>query len=68
VEQLGIGVLCSPGSGRAGLQEAIECLMRLDMTETRPTVQAWLQTTRREVLARRAFVIFDALRKAGPPP
>lgn len=66
VQQLGIGVLCSPESGQAGLQMAIDSLLQLDMGKTRPTVQAWLQTTRREALARRAFAIFDALRSPGP--
>jgi glycosyltransferase involved in cell wall biosynthesis len=60
IDRLGAGMLCPPGSG-ALLGDAIVRLRDLDMSPRDHEVGAWLENHRRDVLAARAFEIFNSL-------
>ncbi len=64
VERLHAGRLCAPGTGGRGLGEALEQLSapgwREDAARDR-AVASWLQSHRRDTLARQAFQILGAL-------
>jgi len=61
VEQLGIGVRCSPEDGCTGLARALDRLRTLPMTPQEAAVQEWLDGHRRGPLADRFFSIVETM-------
>jgi glycosyltransferase involved in cell wall biosynthesis len=65
IERLGAGMLCPSGSG-ALLGDALVRLRDLDLSPRDEAVSAWLEHHRRDVLAARAFDIFDSITSRAP--
>ena len=65
IDRLGAGMLCAPGSG-ALLGDVLVRLRELDMSPHDQAVSAWLEKHRRDVLAARAFDIFDSVTSRAP--
>lgn len=60
MNRLGAGLLCAAGDGTA-LGGSLRALLELDIGQHESAIQAWLQSHKREALARQAFSILERL-------